>query len=134
MTNTDHTSREQPSLRSDSFTIPEHAEALISLAEKIIQQHTSEGPMSPVKPHLIADLNYRVSSAKAKHDQGLKYARLMQEAFSERDFLLGKYINTGKDDRDVKSIIEAVVQVLKQHYPEKADSFVNWGFGAKQDI
>ncbi|HEY9006126.1 hypothetical protein [Ohtaekwangia sp.] len=128
------TSREQPEARFETFTIPQHAEALISLAEKIIQQHAVEGAMSPVKPHLIADLNYRISSAKLKHDQGLKYARLMQEAFAERDVLLRKSIATGKEDRDVKSIIEAVMQVLQQHYAEKTEGFINWGFGTRQDL
>lgn len=119
---------------SDSFTIPERAEALISLAEKIIQQHSVEGPQSPVKPQIIADLNYRVSSAKLRHDQGLKYERLMREAFAERDFLLSKQNSTtGKDDRDVKNIIETVIQLLQQHYSDKQESFVNWGFEAKSD-
>lgn len=113
---------------SDSFAIPDRAEALISLAEKIIQQHAIEGPSSPVKPQIIADLNYRVSSAKVRHDQGLKYERLMREAFAERDFLLSKQNSTsGKDDRDVKSIIETVIQLLQQHYSDKQESFINWG-------
>ena len=113
---------------SDSFAIPDRAEALISLAEKIIQQHAIEGPSSPVKPQIIADLNYRVSSAKVRHDQGLKYERLMREAFAERDFLLSKQTSTsGKDDRDVKSIIETVIQLLQQHYSDKQESFINWG-------
>jgi hypothetical protein len=118
---------------SDSFAIPDRAEALISLAEKIIQQHAIEGPSSPVKPQIIADLNYRVSSAKVRHDQGLKYERLMREAFAERDFLLSKQNSTsGKDDRDVKSIIETVIQLLQQHYSDKQESFINWGL-AKPD-
>jgi hypothetical protein len=118
---------------ADSFTIPERAEALISLAEKIIQQHAIEGPLSPVRPQIIADLNYRVSSAKVRHDQGLKYERLMREAFAERDFLLSKQNSTtGKDDRDVKSIIETVIQLLQQHYSDKQESFLNWGL-AKPD-
>lgn len=115
----------------DSFTIPERAEALISLAEKIIQQHAVEGPQSPVKPQIIADLNYRISSAKLRHDQGLKYERLMREAFAERDFLLSKQ-HSGKDDRDVKSMIETVIQLLQQHYSDKQESFINWGL-AKPD-
>jgi hypothetical protein len=118
---------------SDSFAIPDRAEALISLAEKIIQQHAIEGPSSPVKPQIIADLNYRVSSAKVRHDQGLKYERLMREAFAERDFLLSKQNSTsGKDDRDVKSIIETVIQLLQQHYSDKQEGFINWGL-AKPD-
>jgi uncharacterized protein (DUF2267 family) len=119
---------------TDPFTIPERAEALILLAEKIIQQHSAEGPQSPVKPQIIADLNYRVSSAKLRHDQGLKYERLMREAFAERDFLLSKQNSaTGKDDRDVKNIIEMVIQLLQQHYSDKQESFVSWGFEAKSD-
>lgn len=113
---------------ADSFSIPEHAEALILLAEKIIQQHAIEGPLSPVKPQIIADLNFRVSSAKVRHDQGLKYERLMREAFAERDFLLSKQNSTtGKDDRDVKSILETVIQLLQNHYSDKQEGFINWG-------
>jgi hypothetical protein len=115
-----------------SFTIPEQAEALIYLAEKIIQQHSQEGPQSPVKPQLIADLNYRISSAKSRHDQGLKYERLMREAFAERDFLLGKHNTLGREERDVKSIIENVVLLLQQHYADKT-GFTNWGLEARSD-
>ncbi|MBT1685205.1 hypothetical protein [Dawidia soli] len=107
-----------------TYTLPQQAEALIKLAEKIIEQHSNAGPQSPVKPHLIADLNSRISPARARHEQGLRYARMAEDAFAERDELLGK-IPGRKSELDVRNLVEIVVQLVKEHYPE---SVHKWGF------
>lgn len=107
-----------------TYSLPEQAEALIKLAEKIIEQHGNAGPQSPVKPYLIADLNSRVSPARARHEQGLRYARMAQDAFAERDELLGK-IPGRKSELDVRNLVEIVVNLVKEQYPE---SVKKWGF------
>lgn len=107
-----------------TYSLPEQAEGLIKLAEKIIEQHGNAGPQSPVKPYLIADLNSRVSPARARHEQGLRYARMAQDAFAERDELLGK-IPGRKSELDVRNLVEIVVKLVNEHYPE---SVKKWGF------
>jgi hypothetical protein len=118
------TMNDNTSNAATTYTLPQQAEALIKLAEKIIEQHGNSGPQSPVKPHLIADLNSRVSPARARHEQGLRYARMAEDAFAERDELLGK-IPGRKSELDVRNLVEIVVELVKEHYPE---SVHKWGF------
>jgi hypothetical protein len=62
---------------------------LIRLAEKIIEEHINKGAYSTLKANHIADLNYKLKCAKDKHEEGLKYKRLMENAWLERDQFLG---------------------------------------------
>lgn len=62
---------------------------LIRLAEKIIEEHINKGAGSTLKANHIADLNYKLKLAKDKHEEGLKYKRLMENAWLERDQFLG---------------------------------------------
>jgi hypothetical protein len=62
---------------------------LIRLAEKIIEEHINKGAGSTLKANHIADLNYKLKLAKDKHEEGLKYKRLMEDAWQERDQFLG---------------------------------------------
>jgi hypothetical protein len=82
------------------------AEMIISLCEKIIQQHGSLGPASPLSNSMIAGLSSRVTSAKEKHSEGTKYKKLMEAAWQERDIYL---VNGG---RDVMSDLKAIRAAL----------------------
>jgi hypothetical protein len=62
---------------------------LIRLAEKIIEEHVNKGAGSTLKANHIADLNYKLKCARDKHEEGLKYKRLMENAWMERDQFLG---------------------------------------------
>jgi hypothetical protein len=64
------------------------AEKIIEIGEKIIRRHISLGPKSPVNNIVIADLHSRISSAKAKHEEAVKYKKLMETALSDRITLL----------------------------------------------
>ena len=64
-------------------------EQLLVLAQKIIDQHVKKGAYSTLHANHVADLNYKLKCARDKHEEGLKYKRLMEEACAERDRFLG---------------------------------------------
>jgi hypothetical protein len=69
--------------------LPSDPDQLLQLAQKIIDEHVHKGAESTLKANHIADLNYKLNCAKDKHEEGLKYKRLMERAWSERDQFLG---------------------------------------------
>ena len=79
---------------------------LIRLAEKIIDEHINKGAGSTLKANHIADLNYKLKMAKDKHEEGLKYKRLMENAWMERDQFLGSGDHAG-----VSQIINQMMKV-----------------------
>jgi hypothetical protein len=82
------------------------SEKIIAIGEKIIHQHTSLGPYSPINNVVIADLHSRISSAKAKHDEAMKYKKLMEAALNERDYFLGSH------DKSVAYTLTAIANIL----------------------
>jgi hypothetical protein len=93
-------------------------QAIISIGEKIIQQHMQLGASSPLNSALVADLNSRISRAKEKHEEGTKYKRLMEDAWKERD----SYI--GNEDKGVLLTMESIFGILT----EQSMNMNNWGF------
>lgn len=93
-------------------------ETIISIGEKIIQRHTSLGALSPLNNILVADLNARISGAKQKHDEGMKYKKLMEDAWQDRDRFLGS------PDKGVKYTLESISATLKDGNLAMDD----WGF------
>jgi hypothetical protein len=93
-------------------------EMIISLCEKIIQQHSSLGPASPLSNSMIASLSSRITSAKEKHSEGTKYQKLMEAAWQERDLYL---VNGGKD---VMSDLKAIRNTLD----DQSVDVSSWGF------
>jgi hypothetical protein len=81
---------------------------LISIAEKIIQKHGELGSESPLQQVVIADLNARISHARQKHDEVMKYERLMEEARVLRDHYLGV------KDKSVQLTLTAIINILKK--------------------
>ncbi|MEX1238466.1 MAG: hypothetical protein WEB30_02080 [Cyclobacteriaceae bacterium] len=96
----------------------EDAEAIISICEKIIDQHQNLGPASPLGMNIIACLSTRMSGAKDKHHEGLKYKKLMESAWRERD----RFLVNG--DKALMSDLTAIYNTLKE---QDADVDV-WGF------
>jgi len=107
----------------DSYLIPEEAELLISLVEKIILQHTEAGINSPISNSLIADINYRIREARSKHDQGEKYRKLMEAAFHDRDIHLG----ISRREDKLRSIVHEIVSLLDAYYDEQPEELKKWG-------
>jgi hypothetical protein len=93
-------------------------ETIIAIGEKIIQRHTALGPLSPLSNIVVADLNARISSAKQKHAEGMKYKRLMEDAWQDRDRFLGS------PDKGVKYTLEAIGATIK----DGNLSMDEWGF------
>lgn len=93
-------------------------ETIILIGEKIVRRHMHLGPGSPLNNVLIADLNSRISVAKQKHEEGLKYKKLMEDAWRNRDNYLGT------KDKSVKFTILAIINKLK----EENLNIHDWGF------
>ena len=93
-------------------------ETIIALGEKIILRHTSLGPKSPLSNIVVADLNARISMAKQKHEEGVKYKRLMEDAWLDRDRFLGN------PDKGVQYTLEAIGTLIK----EGNLAMDEWGF------
>jgi hypothetical protein len=93
-------------------------QAIISIGEKIIHQHTQLGAGSPLNSALIADLNSRIARAKEKHEEGAKYKKLMEDAWKERDQYLGN------EDKGVLLTMESIFGILT----EQSANMNNWGF------
>jgi hypothetical protein len=92
-------------------------EKIILIGEKIIHQHISLGPDSPLSNGAIADLNSRISRAREKHEEGMKYKRLMENAWQDRDLYLGS------EEKGVISTLKSIHHSLKEHNLKISD----WG-------
>lgn len=98
-------------LRADTETI-------ILIGEKIVKQHTSLGSKSPVNNVVVADLNSRITNAKQKHEEAMKYKKLMEDSLRDRDHYLGT------KDKGVNFILMAISNILK----EENVHLDEWGF------
>ena len=99
----------------------EDAEALITLALRIIERHGHCGTESPLKAGQVADLNYRVNSAREKHDQGLKYKKLMDACWIERDYYIGS-----PESGMIHSLMK-VIESLNESYATNKSELARWG-------
>jgi hypothetical protein len=84
------------------------AETMILIGEKIIQRHTALGPKSPLSNAVIADLNFRISSAKLKHEEAMKLKRMMEDAIKDRDHYMGS------NDKGVVYTLMAISNILEE--------------------
>jgi hypothetical protein len=100
------------------------ADALIQITEKIIHRHQEIGPSSPLNPGQIADLNYKINHARVKHNEGLKYQRLMENAWAERDRFLG-IANTG-EAAPLPSTIENMCRFLMDMFKADRKELEKW--------
>lgn len=98
------------------------AEEMISLTEKIIERHSLKGPASPLNVGQVAEINYKVKRARDKHAEGLKYKRLMEEAWSERD----NFLKT--DSNGLTETVIHLIRVLTESYAEDRTELAQWGF------
>lgn len=97
------------------------ADALITLAVKIIERHAMCGTDSPLKANQVADLNYRVNIVREKHEQGLKYKKLLDACWIERDYFMGT-----KDGGMIQSLLK-VIQSLNESFPTDSTELSKWG-------
>ncbi|HEY5824101.1 MAG TPA: hypothetical protein VIT44_07045 [Cyclobacteriaceae bacterium] len=111
------------------LVIPTNAEDLISLAEKILACHQQKGSESPLKVQMIADLSYKCAQAKIKHEEGMKYKRLMDDVLTERDQFLGlKESLAGVTS--ITSVISFLAEILESTQCKEELSI--WGFQHKK--
>jgi len=83
-------------------------EKLLAVSEKLIRRHSELGPDSPLKNGIIADLNAKISRARQKHDEGMKYRRAMEDALHERDCHLGS------NERGVVPLLKTILSMLEK--------------------
>jgi len=122
---------EELPLRVSDIQLPGSAEDLLALAKYIIDKHQQLSPGSPLKTHLIADLNYKTALAKAKHDEGMKYMKLMESAFAERNILTGHGSDDPKGMLTIKGLLTMASTLLFEINPSLLRE---WGFQMKESI
>jgi hypothetical protein len=109
----------------DAIIFPTKSESILTLALAIIEKHQREGVRSPLKNQIVADLHYKTSHAKAKHDEGMKYFKLMEEAFIERDILIGTHSGNVYSGSTITHILSVFAQALEEY---DAKQLAKWGF------
>jgi len=111
------------------LVIPTNAEDLISLAEKILVCHQQKGAESPLKVQMIADLSYKCAQAKMRHEEGMKYKRLMEDTLDERDQYLG--FNTPLAGvTSITSVVSLMAEILES--TQQKEEISKWGFQSKK--
>ena len=109
--------------------IAENAERLIQMAERIIDKHTSAGPLSPLKNGHIAEMSFKLNAAKEKHREAMKFQRFANQAEEERDFILGKGIGSmDPGNCTLRDYLEVVVQTLIDSGYGSKPELAEWGF------
>ena len=111
------------------LVIPTQAVDLIVLAEKIIACHQQKGSESPLKVQMIADLSYKCAQAKIRHEEGMKYKRLMDDALNERDQYLGLRGSLA-GVTSITSVISFLAEALES--TQCKEELLTWGFQHKE--
>jgi hypothetical protein len=111
------------------LVIPSKAEDLITLAEKILNCHQKKGAGSPLKMQIIADLNYKCAQAKIKHEEGIKYQKLMDQALDERDQYLGLKASTA-GVTSITNVVSFLAEILET--TQRKEELIEWGFQTKK--
>jgi hypothetical protein len=109
---------DKPTLSAETLV---DAETLIALALRIIERHSQYGTESPLKGSQVADLNYRVNIIKEKHDEGMKYKKLMDACWIERDYFLGS-----TESGMIHSLMK-IVQSLNEAFAANKTERSQWG-------
>jgi hypothetical protein len=109
--------------------IPDKAELLLALAEKIIAAHNARGTNSPLKGALAVQLMVKKDSAREKHDEAMKYLKIATAALDERDAILG--INRTHQDSSpsLKFYVQCAADILT--ISPEATSLAEWGLTSK---
>jgi hypothetical protein len=84
--------------------IPRNPEELLDLAAKVYQKHTSLATASPLNAmvsHKWADNGPNVAPCLQLHKQAEELSRQAEEAYRQRDLLLGEILESVKASRDV---------------------------------
>jgi hypothetical protein len=110
---------------SETVLLPTKPESILTLALMVIGRHQNEGALSPLKNQPLADLHYKTMLAKSKHDEGMKYLKLMEEAFAERDAIIGSCPTNGPYGNSIVSLLTGLALVLAEH---GVDHLSKWGF------
>jgi hypothetical protein len=123
-----NTESDSPRDFPDLIKLPEKPESILALALAVIERHQSEGVRSPLRNQIIADLYYKTTLAKAKHNEGVKYQKLMEEAFTERNVIVGSNAGNVPHSNTITDLLSDLARVLIEH---DTTQLARWGFTLK---
>jgi len=109
-------------VKESKFSLPEKPGDLLYLCNKIIEKHFDEGPLSPLQSSKIATINFKLKNALSAHGQGMKYQKLAEQAFAERD----QFIET--ENSKLVIYLQDVYQSILKAYKGKHKKLESWGF------
>jgi hypothetical protein len=84
--------------------IPKNAEELLDLAAKVYQKHTDledASPLNAMVSHKWADNGPNVATCLQLHKQAEELKRQAEEAYRQRDLLMGEITESVKASRDL---------------------------------
>ncbi len=103
------------------IVIPSNVGELLNLASLIFAKHQSDGAASPL--HALADdpwdeFGPKIQEAIAKHQEAEEFMRRAEQAYRDRDRLVG----------DLSSLIKRTRDLLKAIYKKIPKKLGEWGF------
>lgn len=113
-----------PSIR---VTIPTNAEELLDLAAQVVKKHTELGVASPLNTlvsHTWAVNGPKVVTSLDLHKQAEEFSRQAEEAYRQRDLLMG----------DIKESVLASRDLLLGVYRETPRTLGEYGFEVNDSL
>ena len=107
--------------------IPRNAADLLSLGEKIYAKHTelaATSPLNMLQSHKWDVNGPQVANALTLHNKAEEYKRLAEEAYRERDLLVGEIDESIKSSRDL----------LLGVYRDNPKQLGQWGFEVNDTV
>jgi len=103
------------------IVIPTNVGALLKLATLIFKKHQADGAASPLNAladYKWSDLGPNIALALAKHDEAEELSRRAEQAYRDRDKLMG----------DIPGLVRSSRDLLKGVYKKTPKKLGEWGF------
>jgi hypothetical protein len=119
----------KPDAGATRIVLPDSPELLMQLADKIMSMHATAGGQSPITPSIVSELGTQAKAARQKHEDGMRYLQMANNAFAERDQLLGTRQDIRSDVTPLKFYVNCVGDILAR---DPAGNPAAWGFTQKK--
>jgi len=103
------------------IVIPTNVGELLHLANLVYKKHQADGkdsPLNALEDYKWDDIGPNLALAAAKHEEAEEYSRRAEQAYRERDRLMG----------DIKGLIQASRDLLKAIFKKSPKKLGEWGF------
>ncbi len=103
------------------IVIPTNVGELLKLANLVYKKHQADGknsPLNALEDYKWNDIGPNLALAAAKHEEAEEYSRRAEQAYRDRDRLMG----------DVKGLIRASRDLLKAIFKKSPKKLGEWGF------